>query len=110
MFIGYGGGGFALKDPIFQKQAKVFKKAIEVARKKIPNLKIVFVAHGPPYGTKLDKVIDSHVGCKDYVDFVKKNKIDIMFCGHIHECEGKQDKIGNTLIVNPGHYGMVFET
>jgi len=101
--LGYGGGGFALRDKNFRKISKYFEKIIN----KNTDKKIILLIHGPPYGTSLDKIVGEHVGNKDIMDFIEKNKIDYVICGHLHENFGKVDKIKNTVLINPGPYGKI---
>jgi len=104
-FLGYGGGGFALTDPRFREWAD---KAI---KKMKPGEKCILILHGPPYGTKTDKVMGQHCGNKDYRNFIKKNtdRIVLAVCGHLHDCFYKKDAIGRTWVINPGPYGTVIE-
>src|SRR3989344_5676869 len=61
LFLGYGGGGFAIVDREFEKTAKTkFKKIIKDNKGK----KIILVTHAPPYKTRLDKLIQGHSGNK----------------------------------------------
>ncbi len=101
--LGYGGGGFTLRDSEFKKTAKKFKKII----KKNEDKKIILLVHGPPYGTDVDKIVGQHCGNKDITDFIKKNKVDYVICGHLHENFGKKDKIKKTIVMNPGPYGKI---
>lgn len=103
--LGYGGGGFALRDAEFRKTAKRFKKII----KKNEDKKIILLIHGPPYGTKVDRIVGQHCGNKDITDFVKKNKVDYVICGHLHENFGKKGKIKKTIVMNPGPYGKIIK-
>ena len=65
------------------------------------------MTHAPPHNTKLDKIIDGHCGNKSIRSFITKSKPDIAFSGHIHENNGKEDKIGKTRVINPGPYGKI---
>ena len=103
LFFGWGGGGFSLVDKTFENQTKQFKKII----KKNPGKKIVLVTHAPPYNTKVDNILGEHCGNKSIRKFIKDLKPDLVVCGHLHEKHGKRDKIGKTLIINPGPYGIV---
>lgn len=103
--LGYGGGGFALRDTEFKKTAKKFKKIIN----KNEDKKIILLIHGPPYGTKVDKIIGQFSGNKDITDFIKKNKVDYVICGHLHENFGKKDKIKRAIVMNPGPYGKIIK-
>lgn len=106
LFIGYGGGGFSQDDKHFEKLGKrKFAKEIEKNKDK----KIILVVHQPPYKTKVDNIGGSHAGNKSYTNFIKKNKVDLVLCGHLHENSGKEDKIRDTLVVNPGPAGKILE-
>ena len=104
LFIGYGGGGFSVVDKEFEKTTKTkFKKIIKSSEGK----KIILVTHAPPYKTKLDKLVQGHCGNKSIRNFVERNKIDLLICGHLHENFGKEDRIKKTKIVNPGPFGKI---
>ncbi len=106
--VAHGGGGFygtgrAAKDSDFDAFVKSAKKDMAG--------KLIFITHAPPKNTKLDisAWLHRHVGCSSYFDFIKKYKPLLVLCGHLHENFGVRDKIGKTLIVNPGPEGMVFQ-
>ncbi|MBI2658106.1 metallophosphoesterase [Candidatus Woesearchaeota archaeon] len=104
LFLGYGGGGFSLTDREFEKTANAkFKKTIKSNKGK----KIVLITHAPPYKTRLDKLGQGHCGNKSIRQFIDKNKIDYLICGHLHENFGKEDKIKKTKIINPGPFGKI---
>jgi len=103
--LGYGGGGFAIRDKEFKKVSRRFKKIIKRNKDK----KIILLIHGPPHGSKVDKIGKEHVGNKDISDFIKRNSIDYVICGHLHENFGKIDKIGKTIVMNPGPYGKIIK-
>jgi putative phosphoesterase len=102
VFMAYGGGGFSSEDQDFEEWAK---KTFESLK---PGKKIILITHGPPYGTKLDLIIDEYAGCKSITEFVKKAKPVLLVCGHLHENRGVEEKMGNTLAVNPGPWGKVY--
>lgn len=99
LFLGYGGGGFSKRYKYFDDV--IGPKFSKIIKEKKPD-KVVLVTHAPPYNTDLDFVMGNHVGSKSFSDFIKKNKVDLYICGHIHECEQIQQKKYNTLIINPG--------
>ena len=103
LFLGYGGGGFSQTEPNFKKISGKFRKII----KKNIDKKIILVTHAPPYKTKLDKINRYYLGNKTIGQFVRKNKIDLLVCGHLHENFGKEDRIKKTKIINPGPYGKI---
>ncbi|PIN69685.1 hypothetical protein COV93_04460 [Candidatus Woesearchaeota archaeon CG11_big_fil_rev_8_21_14_0_20_43_8] len=101
-FLGYGGGGFSLVDRRFEIVTNKLKK-------KIPkDHKIFLITHAPPYGTKVDKIMDQHCGNKSITNFIKKTpSVIIAISGHLHECEGQQDRIGKAKVLNPGPFGKI---
>lgn len=106
LFLGYGGGGFAVIDREFEEIANSrFRKIIKSNKGK----KIILVTHGPPYRTKLDKLMQGHCGSKSLRKFIDKNKIDFLVCGHLHENFGKEDRIKKTRCINPGPFGKIIE-
>jgi uncharacterized protein len=100
VFAGYGGGGFAMRD----KQFVHFSKKV---KEKAKDKGLVLVLHGPPYGTKTDRIGKEHAGNKSYTDFIEHEKPNLVICGHLHENNGVQDKIGHSLIINPGPGGRL---
>lgn len=88
------------------KLDKLFKKF----KKENKEGKLIFVSHNIPYNTRLDKITSKkadkrvrgkHFGSKMARSIVNKYQPLIAIGGHIHESKGKQ-KLGKTLIVNPG--------
>lgn len=104
IFLGYGGGGFMAEDPNFRKVAREWYGSHQ-------GKKIVFVTHGPPYGTKADLAENRYVGNRDFRAFIERIKPKLVVCGHIHENAGTVDEVGEfkTKVVNPGWEGMVVE-
>ncbi|MDP2749277.1 MAG: metallophosphoesterase [Nanoarchaeota archaeon] len=100
---GFGGGGFSLTDRDFEKTAKKFYKVFK------KNRNFILITHAPPYRTKVDLIGRSHCGNKSIANFIKLSQPLVAISGHLHETEGKKDKIGKTLVVNPGMKGMVIE-
>lgn len=102
IFFGYGGGGFALTDPKFEKITKKFKKTLK------KNSKVILITHAPPYHTKVDLLNHlGHRGCKSIRRFIEEIQPAFHFCGHLHENNAKRDKVKNTFIVNPGPEGKI---
>ncbi len=100
--LGYGGGGFSKVDKKFEKVAKIFKKII-----KDKGGKIILVTHAPPYNTTVDEIRKDHVGNKSIREFIISAKPDLVVCGHLHDTFGRKDKIGKTIVINPGYKGKV---
>jgi len=103
LFFGFGGGGFSLVDKEFEQIATKFKKIIF----KLKIKKIVLVTHAPPYKTRVDAIHGEHAGNKSIRNFILDVKPILAVCGHLHENEGKEDKIGKTRVINPGFSGKI---
>jgi len=102
VFLGYGGGGFTLQDAEFRKISRQWYG-------KYNREKIVLLTHQPPYGTKLDKLEQGHVGNKDFTKFINRIKPKLAISGHLHETVGEIDQIEKSKLINPGWEGMVVE-
>ena len=102
IFIGYGKGGFSVKDSGFEKYAQDAQHLIK------DDDKVVLVTHGPPYGTKLDLLAGEHVGNKSYRKFIDKHNVILGLSGHLHENSGIEDELGKKILANPGPLGKIF--
>ena len=99
----------------YKKEMKKAKKETEHANKILRGFGQldILVCHQPPYGY-LDKVsgkygapkhfIGKHAGSKVILNYIKKYRPRYVFCGHIHEGEGKK-RIGETEVYNLGVAG-----
>ena len=90
---------------LFKISGSIVKKIIAKNKDK----KIILLLHGPPYGTKVDKIVGQYAGNKDVRDFIERNKIDYAICGHLHENFGKTGKIKKAIVMNPGPYGKIIK-
>ena len=114
IILGYGGGGFSLKDPAFENTyaprfitgIKKYRETIEKEGKKS---KTILLLHGPPFNSKVDLVGDQQSGNKTYREFYIKNHIDFVFSGHIHEASGTVAHIKETTLINPGPKGVIID-
>ncbi|MEM1988641.1 MAG: metallophosphoesterase [Candidatus Woesearchaeota archaeon] len=97
---GIGGGGFSYSNPD--------TKILEEKLKKFNRIDI-FVTHAPPYNTLLDLLFEDHVGNLEFRKFIEKYQPKFAFSGHLHENFQVKDKIGNTILINPGYEGVVIE-
>jgi Icc-related predicted phosphoesterase len=131
-FIGYGlssapenlkrktkyRGDKKISEEEFRKLKSSYEKLVDklenvYKNRRNKNLPTFFITHNIPYGTKLDMSKDKksyaykkHLGSTLARNFCKKFKPIICVGGHVHEGKGK-DKIGGTLVVNPGFMGQV---
>ncbi len=102
VLLGYGGGGFAQEDATFRSLAREWYGAYN-------GRKIIFITHGPAFGLKVDYLHEKHVGNKDYRKFIERISPKIVISGHLHETAGVIEKLGRTIIINPGWQGKVVE-
>lgn len=70
----------------------------------------IFVCHTPPHATNCDMIgATQHVGSRALREFVTLHQPPLVLTGHIHESprvsSSYRDKIGSTVIVNPGQFG-----
>jgi len=59
----------------------------------------ILVSHTPPYGILDLAPSGEHIGSKAVREFLDKNEVNLVVCGHAHEAKGT-DKIKNTLVIN----------
>ncbi len=104
VFLGYGGGGFSTNDPRFEEVAEKFFKP-EVKDKK----RIIMVTHGLPHFTIIDNMDGDFRGNKSYRKFMDEVQPHLFVSGHLHETAGKHEKIGRTLVLNPGPHGFIVD-
>ena len=104
VFLGWGTDGFSLRSDTFRQVAREWRRQLTPNDKKI-----VLVTHAPPHKTVVDELYGDHVGNADIRKEIERIKPRFAICGHVHENEGKEDKIGETRVVNPGWKGMVIE-
>ncbi|MFT4326214.1 MAG: metallophosphoesterase family protein [Candidatus Woesearchaeota archaeon] len=99
----FGGGGFASREPDFEKLVRKHKDVLHNAKD------IILCTHAPPRDTILDEVHERHVGVKDFKDFIEKYEPVLAVSGHIEEHAKEKQVIGKTLVTNPGEDGEIFE-
>ena len=107
VLVGWGGGGFTIRDIEFEIFARSIKK--ELKRYKREGKKLILVTHAPFYKTKLDTLAEEHHGNKSFTKFIKDFKVDVGICGHFHENAGKEDVIKKCRVFNPGAVGKTIE-
>jgi hypothetical protein len=104
--IGCGGANIGLhmltEEEIYDT-VKKNQKNIEKTRKKI------LVTHVHPSDTKMAKFsnfVPGSAGLKKAIDAFKP---DIVLCGHVHEAEGIEEKVGKTIVINVGKKGKILD-
>jgi predicted phosphohydrolase len=66
-----------------------------IADEDIPNDLDILVTHYPPYG-----ILDENLGSPEILNFVLKAKPKWHLFGHVHETEGQQFQLGETICQN----------
>lgn len=71
---------------------------------------LVLVCHCPPKDTDLDGVREgAHFGSTAVRQFLEEQQPLRFFCGHIHECEGRETTVGATRGWNVGKRGFLLD-
>jgi Icc-related predicted phosphoesterase len=96
---------FLLKD--WEKTEEDIAKDLEKLSENIDSRKTIYVFHAPPYGTKLDMLLNGeHKGSEAIRRFIEKEQPLLCLHGHIHESPEVsgviKQRVGKTLCVNPG--------
>ena len=79
-----------------------FTQMLDALKQTLPSACDLFVSHQPPLNTVCDLARGNvHVGSSSLRDFLLETSPTLCLCGHIHEAVGT-DRIGTTLIANPG--------
>ncbi len=95
--FGVGGANIGLEalseDEIYERLKQGFYQ-IKDAKKKI------MVSHVHPAGSKMEHFTSFFPGSAGIRRAIDSFKPDIMFCCHVHEAAGIEEKIGSTLVVN----------
>ncbi len=104
-FFGIGGGTISPFNTIYELSEDEFRKTLESA-KKIDCL----ISHTPPKNTTLDLITNGmHIGSGEILKWIMTNKPRACCCGHCHENEGKEEKIGEAYCFNPGKKGIIID-
>jgi len=70
----------------------------------------IFVAHAPPKGTKLARTLSGDdAGTEAIRRSIEEYQPEYAIVGHVHERAGVAERIGETIVMNPGIRGMTFE-
>lgn len=94
------GIGFVSDEDMFEYLKNGFRY-IKNAKKKI------MVTHVHPTGSRIEKF--SFPGSEAVTKAIYELKPDLHICGHIHEMEGFEEKMGDTNIVCVGSRGKIIE-
>jgi hypothetical protein len=97
VFAGCGGGNMSPFGTPYELSEEEFQQLLD---KLDTSKRFVFASHCPPKGFVDEPKQRLHVGSEAIRKFVEERQPMYQFCGHIHECGGKEAKVGNTKVVN----------
>jgi len=100
--IGCGGTQMELSEKEIFETVKNADKNLNVEKK-------ILVTHVHPAGTKMAEFSQFVKGSTGLRKAIEATKPDIVLCGHVHEAEGIEEKIDNTLVINVGKKGKLIE-
>lgn len=103
--------GFGLCSPTpFGTPGEVSEEEIAKSLDKFKGLKnLILFTHVPPKNTRLDKTSSGvHAGSQALRKFIEENRPLYCFSGHVHEDEGKKEKIGKTACFSVVKKGLEF--
>ncbi|NQU79150.1 metallophosphoesterase family protein [Candidatus Woesearchaeota archaeon] len=104
----FGAGGATNVGPTMPISEKEMYDLLKKGFDKIRYLKKkIMVTHIHPSETKIEKFSDFVPGSDAVKKAVQTFKPDILLCGHVHEAEGLEEKIGKTRVVNVGRKGKI---
>ena len=104
--FGCGGANIGIEQLTEQEIFGYLKRGFE----KVKNLnKKIMVTHVHPEGTEFSKLSHFVPGSEGVNKAIKKFEPDLLICSHIHEAEGIEEKVGNTLVINVGRKGKIIE-
>lgn len=83
---------------------------LQKGHERVKNMeKKIMVTHIHPADSRIEKFSSFVKGSKGLMQAIKTFKPNVLICGHVHEAEGIEEKIGNTLVMNVGKKGRVIE-
>lgn len=96
-------GPFSLDDrEIYDILKKGYKRLRGIKKK-------IMVSHVHPADTLIGKLTTHFEGSKGVKKAISSFKPDILLCGHVHEAEGIEEKVGKTRVINVGRRGKIIE-
>ena len=71
--------------------------------------KKIMVTHVHPAGSLIEKFTRFFPGSMAVREAIERFQPDLALCGHVHEAEGIEEKIGKTKLINVGRQGKIIE-
>ena len=69
----------------------------------------VLVSHSPPHGVLDVSSRGDHLGSATVRRKIDECRPELVVCGHIHDCAGRHETVGETVVVNAGPHGVVWD-
>jgi uncharacterized protein len=91
-----------LEDDMFSLLEQGFEKIKYLPKK-------IMVTHEHPQGSNIEKFSSFFPGSPVISRAIKEFKPDFLLCSHVHEAEGIEEKINDTLVINVGKEGKFIE-
>ena len=101
--LGCGGSNIGMTEKEIYETIKETNKRAQNPTKKI------LITHVHPAGTIMESFSQFVKGSTGVRKAIESIKPDIVLCGHVHEAEGIEEKIGQTTIINVGKKGKLIE-
>ncbi len=90
------------ENEIYEVLKKGFDKIKDTKKK-------IMITHAHPKGALIENFTNIFTGSIGIRKALDKFKPDILLCGHVHEAEGIEEKIGKTRVINVGRSGKIIE-
>ncbi|MEM3154779.1 MAG: metallophosphoesterase [Candidatus Woesearchaeota archaeon] len=103
--LGCGGANVGL-NMLFENE--IYETILQTD-KQVNAAKKLLVTHVHPANSKMEKFSQFVKGSTGLRKAIEATKPDVVICGHVHEAEGIEEKIGNTLVINVGKKGRLIE-
>ena len=72
--------------------------------------RLILLTHCPAHDTALDLALSGHhIGSRPIRQFILEEQPVAAYSGHVHENEGKSDKLGSTVLHAVGRSGLIIE-
>lgn len=104
--FGCGGAQVGLTSLTDKEMYDMLKKGFE----KVKDLKTkIMVTHVHPADTTMEKFSQWVQGSKGLKRAIDSLQPDLVICGHVHEAEGIEEKVGKSTVINVGKKGKIIE-
>ncbi|MBI2578982.1 MAG: metallophosphoesterase [Candidatus Aenigmarchaeota archaeon] len=104
-FFGCGGGNVGINILTDRETFDALKKGFRNVR---DAEKKIMITHMHPAKSTMEKV-SGYPGSSGVRKAIEELQPDIHLCGHIHETEGFEEKIGRTAVISLGKQGRIIE-